>query len=461
MLSNHPEDQDFERFLHRTSRPGNAARNARVVHHLLAGCSVCREHLITLGWNDKRLERLLQIPGAESFEATQPVARIYDYDKAFAQAERSLNAFLATGIPEHISPEDLLADILPLSADEQKRRLSQEERFASSQFAQHLIDLSHRKRYTDPEEMLHLADLARLVAEICSAETLGSEPRLADLRLKAWGHFGNSLRVCGRLPEADEALATAEQYRKQGTGDPLLRARLFEQIASLRIFQGRFDQASHFNDEAGQIYREIGETHLLSSAMVQRAIASIYAGEPESSVRALNRAIPLIDQEEDPHLLLAACHNLVRCYIDLDRPEQALSLYSEAHTLYSEFDDPIILLRAAWQEGQLLRDLGHLRAAETILLRARKGFLERSLAYEVALISLDLAAIYVKLGMVEELKQTVTTTVPIFRALRVGREALGSLLQLQQVANQEQQALELIRILNAHIQPLAKRPVAK
>jgi tetratricopeptide (TPR) repeat protein len=263
------------------------------------------------------------------------------------------------------------------------------------------------------------------------------------------------------LPEAEEALAAAEQYRKQGTGDPLLRARLFEQTASLRIFQGRFDQALSFNEEASQIYREIGETHLLASAMVQKAIASIYSGEPESSVRALNRAIPLIDQEEDPHLLLAACHNLVRGYIDLDRPEQALSLYSETRTLYTEFDDPLILLRAAWQEGQLLRDLGHLRAAETTLLRARKGFLERNLAYEVALISLDLAAIYVKLGMVEELKQTVTTTVPIFRALRVGREALASLLQLQQVADQEQQALALIRTLNARIQPLSKRATVK
>ena len=456
MLSNHPDAQDFEGFLHSTSRPKNAARNARVMRHLLADCSQCRERLAAMGWEGKRLDRLLQIPGAESFEAAQPMAQVYDYNKAFTRAEQSLNAFLASGIPLQTSPENLLTEILPLSADEQKRRLSQEGRFASPDFAQRLIGLSHQERYTAPEEMLRLADLARLVADSCSIEALGNEPRLADLRLKAWGHFGNSLRVCGRLPEAEEALAKAEQYRKQGTGDPLLRARLFEQIASLRIFQGHFDQALSFNEEACRIYREIGEAHLLASAIIQRAIASIYAGDPESSVRALNQAIPLIDQEEDPHLLLAACHNLVRCYIDLDRPEQALSLYSEARTLYTEFDDPIILLRAAWQEGQLLRDLGHLRTAETTLLQARKGFLERNLAYEVALVSLDLAAIYVKLGMVDELKQTVTTTLPIFRALRVSRETLGSLLQLQQVADQEQQALELIRTLNARIQPLAK-----
>jgi tetratricopeptide (TPR) repeat protein len=283
--------------------------------------------------------------------------------------------------------------------------------------------------------------------------------RLADLRARAWGQWGSALRVCDRPRDAEEALTTAREYRERGTGDPVLRAWMLERVSSLLVFQGHFKAAIEMYEEAGQVYEELGESDRLAGIMIYKAVALIYSGEAERAVRILNQAIPLIDYEEDPHLLLAACHNLIWCYVDLDRPDQALMLYNEARELYHEFDDPLILLRATWQEGRLLRDLGHLRAAETALLSSRKGFLEKKLAHEVALVSLDLAAVYVKLGLVEEVKRTVLTTVPIFHALRVKLETLAALLQLQQVADQEQQALELIRTLNSRIESLPKKSI--
>ena len=459
-MLNHPTAEDFEGFLQNPSRPGQGALNAQMVRHLLADCPICCEQLEMKGWPSSRLERVVYLAGNPSYQEIQPerpAQNGYNYDRAFARAEEAVADFLAVTPEPACAPEQLMAELDAVPLEGQERLLETDDRFASPHLVKRLIERSHRARYEDPEKMLHWANLSRNLSMRCMEARVGGVAKLADLRARGWSQLGNALRVAGRLIEAREAMGAAREQLAKGTGDPALRALLIEQMASLYVFERSFDVAVKILGEAAEIYRDLGESHALARTLVQEAIASLYAGEPESAVVLLNRAIPLIDQEEDPHLLLAACHNLVRCYIDLNQPEQALELYFKARELYKEFKDTLILLRASWQEGQLLRDLGHLRAAETALLRARRGFMERGLAYEVAVVSLDLSAVYVKLGAVEDLRQTVAETMPIFRSLRVGREALGSLIQLQQIADQEHQALELIRAITARLEHLSNR----
>lgn len=439
MSADHLKVQEIESFLRNATEPGTAPRNARLVRHLLAACAPCQENLRQA--------------------ATKPPAAC-DYAASFARAGQSLDAFLAKGRTPEVPMEDLLAELAQLPPEQQNRRVAG-ERYASPSFVKHLIDASHGVRYRDPARMLHLANLARLAAEACPVEAAGSEARLSDVRCQAWRQYGNALRVLGHLREAEEAISVARLHLEAGTRDPLLRARFCTQAFSLRLAQRRFDQAIALAEEAGQIYLELEDEHAFASTLVQKAIASLYAGEAEESIRTLNHAIPLVDAERDPNLLLSACHNLVRSYIELGRPEQALSLYSETQELYRRSEDPLFKLRLAWQEGLLLRDLGHLRASESALLQAREGFVERELFYEAALISLDLAAVYVKLQAEAELKQTVAETVPIFRALGVERELLGSLLQLQQPSLQSRQTLSLLQSLSVRIEQLPARSVLR
>jgi tetratricopeptide (TPR) repeat protein len=406
MWEDHPTIDDFKALLRSAPRAAQASRRALATRHLLSGCPSCRDLLRESGLDERRLDRLLWLSAAEvrKAEHVEPPWAGYDYSQAFAGAEQSLSAFLGNESPLEVAPEELLSELLLFPEAEQVRRVADDSRFAHPEVIRQLIDQSHAVRYEDHRKMLHLADLARVTSEACTREVAGHETRLADLRARAWMQYGNALRVCGQLPEADEALATAQRFRRSGTHDPLLGARLLEHLASLRTFQGQFQKAIELAEDAGEVYRELGERHCLASTMVQKAIATLYAGDTETAIRTLNRAIPLVDPEENPHLLLAACHNLIRGYIDLDQPEQALSLYFEARNLYKEFDaDTTILLRTRWQEGQLLRDLGHLQAAEAALSEARKGFMGRGLGYEVALVSLDLASVYVRTGKLEEL----------------------------------------------------------
>jgi tetratricopeptide (TPR) repeat protein len=459
MGDKHPTVEELQGFLRCATDGDHAARNALVVRHLLAGCAACGERLGEIGWPESRLARLVQLSGLELEEqggAYEPLALqyAYNYDRAFDRASQSVENFLAEIPPPAEATERLLAELDAQVGQDLPQLVARDERFLSPELVHSLIERSHGERYKSPERMLHWGNLARGIAEHCTTALLGSAAKLADLRARAWGQFGNALRVSGRLREAEKAMASARGYVAEGTGDPVLRARLLEQMGSLNISTRRFDAALGFLDDAAAIHRELGDNYSIARVLVHKAFAALNSGEAASAVRALHRAIPLIESQEDPHLLLAACHNLVRCYIDLDRPEQALSLYSETHDLYKDLGDSLIVLRAAWQEGMLLRDLGQLGNAETVLLQARKGFTERNLPYEVAVISLDLAAVYAKLGCVEKLKQTVAEALPIFRALRIDRDGLAALLQLGQVAGQERQALQLIRLIAARLEQI-------
>ena len=455
MAKDHPSARDFRGLLRGASELGRS-ESARIVRHLLAGCRPCFGSLEAMGWPGERLDRLLHLSGGQRDDAFERSMNGYDYNGAFEQAEQSLSDFLADPPPPVQPLEVVLAELDRRPRGRQEELVLSDVRFAEPQLVRCLIERSHEARYEDPETMLHWAYLARIAAERAEPATAGSASRLADLKARAWGQYGNALRVSSRLREAQEAMAVSARHLEAGTRDPVLRARLCEQMASLHTFQRSFAEAITTLKEAEQVYRELGETHALARTLVQEAIAYLYGGEPETAVTLLNRAVPLIDQEEDPRLLLAACHNIVRCYIDLDQPEQALSLLFDAQELYNEFKDSMILLKAAWQQGVLLRDMGQLRAAESALLHARKEFLERDMAYEVAVVSLDLSLVYVKLGAVAELKQMVVDMVPIFRALRVDREVLASLLQLQTIADQEHRALELIRGLAARLKSLGQ-----
>ena len=227
-------------------------------------------------------------------------------------------------------------------------------------------------------------------------------------------------------------------------GLPALLARLLEiplqaECGAPRCYNyewafAKAERALALSQEAERSCREAADFQLLANILTTQAVVFIYAGQPEQAPGRLYEAIPLIDKEEDPYLLLAALHNLAHSHIDLDRPDEALALLCELRELYRKCRDPLICLRAIWQEGQLLHAIGHLHNAQAALLRARRGFVEQGLAYEAAQVSLDLTEVYSQLGDQESVRRVVSEALPIFRSLRIGREALASLLQLQRNA---------------------------
>jgi tetratricopeptide (TPR) repeat protein len=438
-VSGHPTPEDLKGFLQQPPGPATAERNALIVRHLLAKCPVCLQNLQDLKGMKSVLSRILEVPltETETKEAQENATR-YNYDWAFARADRALKTQLAHGRPSERLPR-ILAELSALPESEQIRIVRKGGRFADPNLVQYLLDRSHAVRYENPRKMLHLAQLAQLAAEACSSEAAEGENQLSDLRAQAWGQFANALRVSGRLSEAESAFVEARRLCEAGTGDPMIHAHLLSKTASLYLFQRRMRSAIESVDEAGQIYRGLGKMHLLAGTLVKKGIFHLYGGETEKASRVVREALPLIDREENPRLFLAAHHNLALCYIDMDQPEEALGVFYQARDLYRNASDSLIVLRAFWQEGRLLREIGHLHNAEVALLRARQGFIEAGLGYEAVLISLDLAEVYTKTGETDKLRRTVAEALPILQALRVERDTLAALLWLQQIAGQQEE----------------------
>lgn len=448
-----PCTSDFESFLRGTAS-SEVARIA--VRHLLAVCRTCRATLIAMGWSPDRLERLVCLitndPDDLSGEAPQAG---YEYGESFAQACRACAREVLDQSRKASEPtaeedtESLELDDLPVSA---------EDMVPDARLVMVFINRSLAARYQSPGKMLYWARLARVIAERCDNAPAGESQGVDDLRARAWGQLGNALRVSGRLRSAEQAMSRAEEYAAAGAGDLALRLDLLTYRASLATFERDFVRAIELLDEAGGIAREIGDQTRLAKCLLSKAIATVYLGEPQLAIGILDDAIRLLDNS-DPHLLFAAFNNLGYCYLEAGRLQEALAVLPQTRELALQIGDDIHILRVTWQEAKILYELDLLEEAEAQFARARDGFIERDLAYEAAVVSLDLVAIYLRLGLTTEVRRTVADVLPFFKSLNVGRELMASLIQLQQAEDQTR-ALQLIRAISSELVALPKLPAS-
>ena len=382
----------------------------------------------------------------------------YDYGKSFEHAERR-----STPSSAEESSRVRRRELVPSSPSWRLRHSSSASRPTSFRFAVHgqaPDRMSHAVRYQDAARMLHLADLARLAAEACPIAAAGSAP---DRPTCAPRPGASMATPCGcwdvyARRRRRSALAT----QRSGTArDPLLRASLCTQSVSLRLAQRRFDEAIDLDEEAGQIFAEIGDDHSFASTLVQKAIACLYAGEAEESIRILNGPSPRSTPNGTPICCSPPASTWCARYIELGRSGAgALDLFRDPD-LYRRSTDPLFRLRLAWQEGLLLRDLGHLPASKKSCCEARQGFVDRGLfctRWRSPLSTWQPSTS--SSGPSPSSSRPWRRRCRSSRRLGVDREPLGSLLQLQQLSQQNRQALALVQVLNSRTRaaPDPRRP---
>ena len=324
-----------------------------------------------------------------------------------------------------------------------QRRLMVEKgaKFRTWALAERVAAESIHQAPNHPKDALGLADLALLIAELTPGEAVWRQ----RLQGYAWAHVANARRVCNDLPGADDALARAWRLWEAGeAGDPrILNGVWLPWIeAALRRDQRRFPEALRRIDEA--LAADAGE--LRGQIFISKSAIFQILGDPEESTTALSAAAPLIDIARETRLAFGLRFNLVVDLCHLEKFAEAKSNMPEVRVLGERLGE-IDLARVLWLEGKIAAGLGKTEDAKANLKQVRQAFTNHGLAYEYALVSLELAVVLLGQGSTAEVSTLAEEMLWIFRQKKVEREALMALQLFCDAARRETATVELVQKL--------------
>jgi tetratricopeptide (TPR) repeat protein len=433
----HPDRATLEAFLLGRLVAG---RRKDVFLHLLGGCSICQESM-------DPLTGVMFHPGAQEPELTVELDAAYDAAisaacvKAMAWQE---NAATRENLDAKV--ERLLSGTAPA-----------EPGFWTAALCETLVERSRALRHDDPAGMLRMAQLAREAADQVDPSVHGLR-ETADLRVRAWAELGNAWRVCDDLRQAEAALEGALELRAEGTGSRLLLARLADLSASLLCDQRRISEGFQMLDTAHSLYRQEGAAHDAARILLMKGLYLGNTGNPEEGLQVLSQVLGELDHEKDPQTVFQVLHNVLLFRVELGELEEAQRQLQRMRPLYDRHASPFVWTKLRGIEGKIASGLGDLARAEQLFREVRREFDAAGLGYQAALISLDLAAVCLRVGKKAEVRQLVSEMVAAFRSLGVEREAMAALLMLNEAVEQDQATLELLALVSGVLQKLERGP---
>jgi tetratricopeptide (TPR) repeat protein len=436
MTEPHPQRRVLELFL-LGRLPSDEMRE--VSRHLLEGCSTCQRASSDL-WQTRRVSE-----APPSVAGALPWTRRDGYDEVFDRVLLRTSALQAEVQHGRRQALALLTELGRHPAARQRLLVSNSARFQSRMLAELLLEESHEAGFDEPARARELADLALMVADALSVADCGGQEAKDGLCARAWAQAGNACRIEGDHQGAERAFAAAIALLEGGRVGLTDRARVLDLRASLLRDQRKLADSSRLLDQVIAIYQRLGQSNLLGRTLSQKASVCGEAGDLETEMVLLRRALELLDPEEEPRVVLAARHNLITALNQSGSSREAFALLFHTRPLYLKLGDRMNLLRLRWLEGEVAQGLGRLEQAVAAFREVRHEFLGLGLGYDAALASLDLAAVLLQQGRRTDVRVLAEEMVTVFASRNIHREAMGAILFFCQAAKQEQAETDLAR----------------
>jgi tetratricopeptide (TPR) repeat protein len=317
-----------------------------------------------------------------------------------------------------------------------------------------LAEESERAAADSPGRALELAELSLEFA----ARVPGNERWRERLCGFCWAFVANARRVASDLPGADAAFAEAWRlWEAGGAGErgPLDASRPLDLEASLRRDQRRFSEALDLLDRGLALCGGGGSSR--ARILLKKGATLEQRHDYEAALVAYDEAEPFVAGTRQPRLLFALHFNRSAALAQLGRASEAQPLYLEARTIAERLRLQIDRVRLRWLEGKLAAGQGRVQEALAALDEVRQAFVERAIAFDAALVTLEMAVLLADLGRTAEVQALARRTAPLFEQQGVDREALACFLLFHRAAAQEAVTAELARSLVERLKQDARR----
>lgn len=438
----HLSEAEIERYL---TGWLDADRFVEVVGHLLTGCAECGDRIA------RHARRILSREEAAE-DAPFPET---GYDEALDRAERSIPR-LASAAREDL---DKLSQsiVLLAAADDGPLTSLQVSSLYGWPLCETLLRKSFEVRYRDPGQMLELSQWALTVAERTPDDRYGLG-FVHDMRARAWAELANAHRINESFGEAEKALVRARTLLDEGTGDVLLLARVTDLEASLRSSQRLLDESIGLLDEVHRLYLEAGDRHLAGRALISRGVNLHYRGDAGAAVDLLRQGLALIDPGRGGQLTAIGQEGLLHALVDCGEYREASGLLLRSGLRQAFAGEPLNLLKLRWVEAKIFAGLGKLRRAERVFAEVREGLIRLGQDYDAALVGLDLAAVWLRLGKAAEIRELADEMLETFRLLEVYSQAEAALCFLDKACQMDVPLPRIVDVVRNFLTRLQREP---
>lgn len=222
-----------------------------------------------------------------------------------------------------------------------------------------------------------------------------------------------------------------------------------------------FDEAAKLLTRALESYQDLGQLTLAASTLIQLGVLYFSADAPHTAIAAYEAALDLLSPRDESALYLTARFNLAHTLFEVGEIIEARERLHWDEELYVEYADEHLAIRYTWLDGRIAAATGKPRQAEKRLTETRDHFAARGDGFDAALVSLDLAHLYQRLGRTEDLLQTVTSAVRLFSVYALHREALAALIMLRDAVREQTATAETIERVAGFLREAAKDPEAR